>query len=168
MDKIEHWFNVNYERLVNNTNRITRDEEKTFDLLHECVVSFLQQPKERQLEILNDGKIEMFITKCVSIQFKSSTSPYHRKHRRQGMMEVEYMEWQHLDIVVENDERDECIECILKEIDNLHYYYRILITDKFIKGMTYQELHKYYGISKNSLLKDIKTGVEILKQKCVK
>ena len=84
-------------------------------------------------------------------------------------METEYFEWAHLDISTEDeDEYNECVECIFREIENLHYYYKTLLTDKFIKGMTYQELHEYYSISKNSLLKDIKVGVEILKQKCIK
>ena len=167
MDKIEHWFNVNYERLVNNTNRITRDKEKSFDILQECILSFLQQPVERQLEIYNGGKIEHYITKCINLQWKSSTSPYHRKHRRQGMMEVEYMEWQHLD--VEADETDlwkEGCDCVEREIENLFWYHKILIKEKYYEAKTYAELHEKYKISKNSLLRDIKEAVAILKEKC--
>jgi len=167
MDKIEHWFKTNYERLVENTNKITRDKERTYDILHECVSSFLQQPKEKQQQICDNGKIEHFITSCVNIQWKSSTSPYHRKHRRQQQTEVVYVEWQHLDIPTEeNDLEGECMDCIMRELDNLHFYYRTLIQDKYLKGMTYAELHSYYGISKNSLLKDVKQGLEMLKSKC--
>ena len=168
MDKIRNWFNVNYERLVNNTNKITRDKEKTFDILHECVISFLQMPETRQLEILENGKIEHFITSCINIQFKSSTSPYHSKYRKRQWNEIEFIDWKHdLDIEEEISEYDEVCNCIFKEIDNLHFYYRILITDKYILGLTYQQLNEKYKISKNSLLKDVHTGVAMLKEKCI-
>ena len=167
MDKIEHWFKANYERLVENTNKITRDKERTYDVLQECVLSFLQQPKEKEQKIYDHNQIEHFITRCVNIQYKSSTSPYHRKHRKQQQTEVMYLEWQHLDIPIDvNEEENVCEECIMRELNNLHFYYRTLIQDKYLKGMTYAELHRYYGISKNSLLKDVKIGLEILKQKC--
>jgi len=167
MDKIEHWFKANYKRLVENTNKITRDKERTYDVLQECVLSFLQQPREKQQQIYDDGKVEHFITSCVNIQYKSATSPYHRKHRKQQQTEVVYVEWQHLDIPTEeNDLEGECMDCIMRELDNLHFYYRTLIQDKYLKGMTYAELHSYYGISKNSLLKDVKQGLEMLKSKC--
>lgn len=166
MDKIEQWFNLNYKKLLENTTKITRDENVSYDILQECILSFLQMPQERQLGILSKNKVENFITTCVNIQFKSSTSPYHRKYRKQAMMEVEFLDWKELDTFVDSGNEEECLECIMKELDSLHYYYRTLITDKFIKGMTYSELHQYYGISKNSLLKDIHSGLQMLKLKC--
>jgi len=167
MDKIEHWFNKHYQLLVDNTNKITKSQDITNDVLQECILSFFQQPKEKQLQIYNNGKIEHFITSCVNIQYKSSTSPYHRKHRRQKQTEVFYIDWKYFDIPNEEEDLEaECMDCIMRELDNLHFYFRTLIQDKYLKGMTYAELHSYYGISKNSLLKDVKQGLEMLKSKC--
>ena len=115
MNKIEQWFNKHYQQLVENTNKITRDKDKANDVLQECILSFIQQPKEKQLQIYDNGKIEHFITSCVNIQYKSATSPYHRKHRRQQQTEVVYVEWQHLDIPTEeNDLEGECMDCIMR------------------------------------------------------
>lgn len=167
MKDINNWINKNYERLHSNACRITSHPDKAYDILHQCLTEFLSYPNEKQTKIFNQGKLENYITMCVNIQYKSKSSPYHRIHRKQGLLEDEYMEWKHQDI--ENEERtlyDIQCDCIFDEIPNLHFYYRELLTHKFIKGMTYQELYTYYNISKNSLIKDIKTGIEMLKQKC--
>lgn len=167
MDKITTWFDVNYQRLVDNTNRITRNEEETYDILQECILSFLQQPEERQLDILGKGKVEHYITSCISIQFKSSTSPYHTKYRKKQRTEIEFVDWQHLDVEDDNEDRhQQCLECIMRELDNLHFYWATLVREKFINGLTYLELHEKYKISKNSLLRDVKEGLNMLKTKC--
>lgn len=167
-NKINRWITENYERLHSNSCRITSHPDKAYDILHQCLTDFLSYPPEKQDKIFNQGKLENYLTMCVNIQWKSSTSPYHNLHRKQGMRETEYKDWVHDNVEDYNvNDFDLGCDCVLKELNNLHFYYRTLLEDKFIKGMTYQELHKFYGISKNSLLKDIKIGIQMLKQKCL-
>jgi len=147
--------------------RITRDKGKATDVLHHCVMDFLQLPISQQQQMLNDSKIENYLTKCVSIQYKSSSSPYHYQNRKVRMMEDEYKDWQHDNEADEYDfQLDECLECLKRETKNLFWYNQVLIEKKFFEGWTYQQLHDYYGISKNSLVRDIKVGILELKNKC--
>ena len=164
--QINKWIEENYERLHSNACRITSHPEKGYDILHQCLMEFLGYPDEKKEKIFNQGKLENYITMCVNIQYKSVSSPYHRIYRRQGMNEDEYFDYKH-DVM--NDEYslyDIQCDCIFEQIPNLHFYYRELINKKFVEGMTYHQLYEFYGISKNSLIKDIKIGIEMLKQKC--
>jgi DNA-directed RNA polymerase specialized sigma24 family protein len=166
--EIEKWISDNYKRLYENSCRITSHQDKASDLLHGCLTEFLSYPDEKQVRIFNQNKLENYLTSCCNIQFKSSTSPYHKHHRKQSSVEIIYEDWKHdsADIIDEIDEYEVCVKCILDEVDNLHFYYRTLVTDKYITGLTFQEMHVKYKISKNALLKDCHDGLAILRKKC--
>lgn len=169
MEKVNRWINDNYERLYENACKIIPNRDKAGDCLHLCILSLLEYSAEKQQKLYEGGKLENYITMCVNTQYKSSTSPYYTKHRKQSMMETEYVEWKHYDVMEEEvDEYQQVCDCIFSSIDELHFYYRALLNDKFIEGLTYAQMNEKYRISKNSLLKDVKVGVEMLKQKCVK
>ena len=167
---IEKWINRNYDMLVSNVSRITRNKDEAIEILHICILSLLEFPADKQQRLYDEGKLEMYITSASNLQYKSSTSPYHRQNRRHYRNETEWVEWkyQHNPEDDSDDEYNEMCECALRELENLHYYYRILVSDKFIKGMTYQQMNEKYRISKNSLLRDVKEGLQMLKLKCNK
>ena len=167
MNDIEIWINRNYEMLVDNVARITRNRDEAIEILHICILSLLEFPADKQQRLYDEGKLEHYITSASSLQYKSSTSPYHRQNRRHYRNETEWVEWKYQhNPEEENDEYNELCECVLRELDNLHYYFRILIQEKFIKGLTYQEMNEKFRISKNSLLRDVKEGLKMLKEKC--
>lgn len=166
---IEKWINENYNMLVDNVSRITRDRDEAIEILHICILSLLEFPADKQQRLYNEGKLEMYITSASNLQYKSSTSPYHRQNRRHYRNEVEWIDWKYQhNPIDEDDDYEAMCECVLKELNDLHFYYRILIQDKFINGLTYQQMNEKYRISKNSLLRDVKEGLEMLKQKCNK
>ena len=166
--EINKWISDNYERLYSNSCRITSHKDKASDLLHGCLTEFLSYPDSKQERIFSENKLENYLTSCCNIQFKSSTSPYHKFHRKQFSAEIEYIDFKHdiSDIVDEIDEYEICVECVFKEIENLHFYFRTLITDKYIRRLTFEEMHIKYKISKNSLHKDCHEGLEMLRNKC--
>ena len=166
---VNDWINRNYNKLVGNVSRITKCEDKAMDVLHHCVMDFIQLPDSNQQQMLRDGKIENWLTKCAHLQYKSSSSPYHYQNRKVRMLEDEYIEYKH-DDGDEDDydfQLDVCLECLEREVKHLFWYNRILIEKKFLENWTYAQLHSYYGISKQSLVRDIKVGLEILKGKCI-
>ena len=159
MNDIEIWINRNYEMLVDNATRITSNRNKAIEILHICMLSLLEYPADKQQRLYDEGKLENYMTMCVNRQWKSSTSPYHRQLRRHPQNETEWIEWKWGHNPEEEiDVYDEMCECVFRELDDLHFYYRILIQDKFIQGMTYQQMNKKYRISKNALLRDVKEG----------
>ena len=165
---IDNWISNNYERLYSNSCRITSHPDKASDLLHGCLTEFLTYPEDKQLRIFNGGKLENYLTSCCNIQYKSSTSPYHKFHRKQIFNELEYIDYKHdvLDIKDEVDEYEVCAECVLRELDTLHYYFRTLVQDKYVIGLTFAEMHQKYRISKNSLLRDCHQGLQMLRELC--
>ena len=167
---IEKWINRNYDMLVSNVSRITRNKDEAIEILHICILSLLEFPADKQQRLYDEGKLEMYITSASNLQYKSSTSPYHRQNRRHYRNETEWVEWkyQHNPEDDSDDEYNEMCECALRELENLHFYYRILVQDKFINGLTYQQMNEKYRISKNSLLRDVKEGLQMLKLKCNK
>ena len=169
MTNIDRWISRNYEMLVSNVSRITRNKDEAVEILHICILSLLEFPADKQQRLYDEGKLENYITSASNLQYKSSTSPYHRQNRRHSRNETEWVEWKwgH-NLEDEFDDWAEMCECALKELNDLHFYYRILIQDKFIQGMTYQQMNEKYRISKNSLLKDVKEGLLMLKLKCNK
>lgn len=166
---VNDWINKNYNVLVGNATRICRDKNKAIDVVHHCVMDFIQLPAPKQQQMLDDGKIENWITKCVSLQYKSTSSPYHYQNRKVRMSEDEYLEYKHDfgDVEEYDFQHDDCMECLEREVKNLFWYTRTLIEKKFIEGMTYQQLHDYFGITKNSLHRDIKAGLRELEEICI-
>lgn len=155
-----------YSKLLDNANRICKDKDTSQEIVQMCLLSFCELGEDRQQQIINGGKLEHFITKCVSLNFNSSTSPYHRQYRK-----VQYNHFEFNDSVYEVEEEDnkwihEKCDCLERELENLHWYDKHLIQKKYYEGWTYQQLHEYYNISLNSLVKDIKKTITTLKQKC--
>jgi DNA-directed RNA polymerase specialized sigma24 family protein len=165
--EINDWINNNYETLHNNASRITSHPDKSSDLLHICLESFIRLPESRQQQMFDDSKIEHFITSCCNLQFKSSTSPYYYQYRKQSHNENEYVDWIHDSVELEPSDYDEWCDCVFQEMDNLHWYTKRLVDEKYIQGLTYDDLHKKYNINKNALLRDIHSGVDELREKCL-
>jgi DNA-directed RNA polymerase specialized sigma24 family protein len=55
---------------------------------------------------------------------------------------------------------------MMRELQNLHWYYRTLIQQKYFEGLTLSEMRQKYNITLGSLTKDIKIGYAIIREKC--
>ncbi len=158
-------LNEIYPILLSNARKITRgNKQEAEEVLQIVILSFLEMSEERRMNIINNGKLEHFVTKGVALNFHSSTSPYHRMYRKRKHNELydvhpqQDEEWRHY-----YHERCDCVEEAVKE---LHWYSQHLIKEKFYEGLTYNELHKKYNISLNALVRDIKEGLLMIKEKC--
>jgi len=157
-----------YFTLLDNAKRICKDPDTSQEILQMCLLSFCELAETRQQQIINSGKLENFITKCVSLNYNSKTSPYHRLYRKYDYSTTPLWEdWDYED--GDQEWRDiwhsKC-ECVEKAYNDLHWYSRALLDKKFKEEWTYQQLHQYYNISLNSLVKDIKSALLTLKQQC--
>jgi len=166
---VNEWFRKNYLYLRREiSNNICKDgmNDYTDDLLQYMVLWFLERPDEQKEQMLNDGTIMNYLLRGASIQLKSNTSPFYSKVRKfkmsardgDGLPEG-------LD---ENDsfENDPLYQCMMREIDNLHFYYRTLIEDKWMKGLTLGQMREKYNITLSSLSKDLKVAYAIIREKC--
>lgn len=166
---INEWFGKNYLYLRREiSNNICKDgmNDYTDDLLQYMVMWFLERSDEQKEQMLRDGMIENYILRGASIQLKSSTSPFYSKIRKfkmsvregEGLPDGEY----------ENDsyENDPLYQCMMRELDNMHFYYKTLIEDKWMNGMTLNQMRDKYNITLSSLSKDLKIAYEIIRTKC--
>ena len=154
-----------YPTLLSNAISITRGNKQVAEeILQMVILSYLELSDERKMNIIENGKLENFITKGVSLNFHSSTSPYHRLYRKRKHNEL-------FDVHEHEDEEwrlfyhDRC-ECVEKAVSELHWYNQHLIKEKFYEGLTYNQLHQKYNISLNALVRDIKESLLIIKQQC--
>jgi len=55
---------------------------------------------------------------------------------------------------------------MMKELGEMHFYYRTLIQDKWFEGMTLNQMRDKYNITLSSLSKDLKVAYAIIREKC--
>jgi len=48
----------------------------------------------------------------------------------------------------------------------MNFYYRQLLIDKYQEGLSYDDLHKKYNITKTSLNKDVHAALAFLRCRC--
>ena len=160
-------MNIDYDKLLSNAMKIARNRDTAQEVLSMCLLSFLEMNGERQDEIISGGKMENYITKCVSLNINSSTSPYHRLHRKYDFQTTPL--WEDYDYR-ENDDfsnlYEERCECVERAVENLHWYDRVMIQRKFYDGWTFAKMNEYYNISLNSLVKDVHIALDKIKNEC--
>jgi DNA-directed RNA polymerase specialized sigma24 family protein len=54
----------------------------------------------------------------------------------------------------------------MEALDKLDFYYKELITQYFLNKLTFSQMNKKYGITLNSLHKDMKKAIKKIQQHC--
>jgi hypothetical protein len=181
-DKINQYYN----KMVADSIQISGYNKDTYseDLLSYCLEYFLcNKTLEQQYKIaVIDNKLPNWIGRMMSLQIKSSTSPFFIKYRKQsvnarGSYLVEYnpnvkpidpeFSLDYIDEYFDLPSHQKDIQdCLLYQINKLDFYHKALVVDYFINKLTYSQMYKKYNITLYSLKTSIAQGVEILKQKC--
>jgi hypothetical protein len=180
-EKINKFVSENYNKLLfevsKNIAKGKMSEYRT-DLLHHILLDLYKMDENKIDQLLNDNKMFWYILSGCGLQLRSSTSPFYRIHRKEkmasrenytgggdhefnysgtkGILEQEYVPY----------EADPLYECMEREIDNLHFYYRTLLEDKWMNGMTLNQMREKYDITLSNLSKDLKVAYAIIKEKC--
>jgi len=175
---IRNWLNDNWEQLQINSRKVcTYNSDKwAGDLLIHVVEDFLKKSIEYQIKVFNDGKIEQWITKAMSMQVRSGTSTFYNTYRRnlynsRGLYLVENGETRDKDIyTIEEDLYDEKdkgnYECMKWAVSQLNFYDQALIDKRYDKGWTIDSIHKFYGIAKSHLNRDYKRITKQIQESC--
>ena len=176
-DMINREITLAYPKMCQDEKQITSYNYHLYsDLLSFVLSEFLsKKPIEYQYKVCCiDKKILNYIGRSMSLNLRSSSSPYWNQIRKQsynyrGVYLVEtdkaYINGDYDEIEINEDDN---YNCMLIQLDKLNFYLKPLITDYYLKNMTYQQLHKKYGIS----LKHLKTAIDeallIIKTECKK
>jgi hypothetical protein len=166
-----------YAKMLKDERRITSYNYHLYsDLLSFCMEQFLCKKNiDYQYKVcVTDDAILNYMGRSMSLNLRSSTSPYWSHIRRdsynyRGLYLVEtdksYVNGQFDEMEISEDDD---YGCMLIQLDKLDFYHKPLITDYYLKGMTYAQLHKKYNISLRDLKTAIDEGLLIIKTECKK
>ena len=176
---INRAIEVAYPKMLKDFKRITSyNSDKFEDLLQFCLSEFLTKKSiDYQYKLcVTDNKLVNYMGRSMSLNLRSSTSPYWALHRKsaynsRGTYLVEYEEHgkhdlpeiQDPDIQLKDLNARECVYWALEQLD---FYYKALLTDYFINDMIYKDIHKKYGIPLHHVRKDVDDGVKLLQEHC--
>jgi hypothetical protein len=176
-DMINREITLAYPKMCQDERRITSYNYHLYsDLLSFVLSEFLsKKPIEYQYKVCCvDKKILNYIGRSMSLNLRSSTSPYWSHIRRdsynfRGLYLAEtdksYVNGDYDEISVNQDDD---YGCMLIQLEKLDFYHKPLIVDYYLKGMTYDQLNKKYGIALRHLRQAISEGLEIIKTECRK
>ena len=170
----KHW-----DKMCADEKRITSyNSELWSDLLSFCLTEFLDKKSidyQYQVAVTND-KLKHYIGRSMSLNLRSKTSPYWSKIRRytyntRGTYLVDYDEFDKHEHFQLSDpdltlEQFNPRECMMASLDKIDFYHRQLITDYYLNGMSYKDMHEKYGITLNSIRRDVKKGIALIQQHC--
>jgi hypothetical protein len=180
-ERINKFVSENYKWLMKEVKKnIAKGKMSEYaeDLLHHILLDLYKLSEEKVNQLLDDEKMKWYILSGCGLQLRSSTSPFYRVHRKEKMASRENYtggddhEFSYsggmgiLDQVYEPYQEDELYKCMVRELGNMHFYYRTLIQDKHFEGLTLNQMREKYNITLASLTKDIKVGYAIIREKC--
>jgi hypothetical protein len=179
--KVTQWYPKMYKDSMQISG--TNFEKYGNDLLAYCLEDFLcNKDLDYQYKVsCIDDKLVNYIGRSMALQIKSSSSPFWFKYRKEGYNSrgIYLVEdgKEELDPLIEMGEEMDVefdspayvkndLDCVRYALEQLHWYDSHLINDYFIKGLTYQDMHIKYGITLNSLKKDINSALKNIKKLC--
>jgi hypothetical protein len=169
-----------YPKMQKDFSRITSYNSIRFDdLLQFCLSEFMTKKSlDYQYKVcVIDDKLVNWMGRSMSLNLKSSTSPYWNTYRKEaynsrGVYLSEYNEHgKHelpetpTELFLKPEERSP-LECVMHALEQLDFYHRQLLEDYYIKDWNYKEIHKKYGIPLHHVRLDIQTGVKLIQEKC--
>jgi hypothetical protein len=166
-----------YQKMSQDEKRITSYNYEQFsDLLSFCLEQFLTKKSlEYQYQVsCVDDALPNYMGRSMSLNLKSSTSPYWNQIRRQSYNyrgvyltedhKISYLNGDY-DVIHDNEEIDD-FECMMKQVDKLDFYHKPLLTDYYINGLNFTQMNTKYGISTRHLRRAIDEAIEIIRKAC--
>lgn len=142
------------------------------DLLAVCVTYFLEKDLKTQLKVIEDGKLENYITFIAGIQVRSGSSKFYNYYRRftnsQRLIFDNKTYGGHMASYQDTfeDEEDPVVTCIKKQMDDLNPYEKMIINEKVIEEKTYKQISKQYDIPYSSLTRVADETIKKLRELC--
>jgi len=174
-DMINIAITKHYPKMLKDERQITSYNYHLYsDLLSFCMEQFLiKKDINYQYKVcVEDDAILNYMGRAMSLNLRSSTSPYWSHIRRDSYnfrglylaeSDKDYISGNY-DIIQEQEMDSQ--DCVLQALEQLDFYHKPLLTDYYLNGLNYSQLNKKYGISPNHLKKAIDTGISIIKQQC--
>lgn len=172
--KVRKELELVYPQLIINTKKVCGFNYDRWgdDLLALSILFFLEKPLDTQIKIINDGKLENYITFIMGLQVKSGSSKFYKDYRRFMYNQREiYDNNTYKDRMVTfpepfEDEESECLACIKHQIDKLDPYLKMLVNEHLIQGENFSTISQKYNITYTHLKRDTLRVSKEIKELC--
>jgi len=167
-----------YSALVINSEKICSYMADSWaaDLLTIVIEYFLRMDIDKQYKIVTTpskkaSSLEKYLTKCMALSVKSSTSPFYRTYRmrmykhRELIPDFDYSKMIGNFNPDDEDKWGDRLENIHSEISKLDFYDRYLIDEHYFKEQRIEDISNKTQIHQQQLSKDIKKALNKLKIK---
>jgi hypothetical protein len=176
----QHW-----DKLVKDSKQVSGYNYKNYgqDLLMFCISEFLtKKDLEYQYKVaVTDDKLPNYLGRAMSLNIRSSNSPFYSKYRKhmmnnRGLYEAEYDNTVYKTVDYQPDEPDygfdlekkhkSPVDCMEWAVSQLDFYYGALVNKYYYQKYTIKEIAEYYEIPKDTIQQDLKKARKILRQHC--
>jgi len=168
----EKWFQKNFKWFDKEVRKnITKQSGPMLpfhdELIQIVVEQFLKKPLEAQRQMLEDNTVSNYLLVTCVRHLQSSTSPFYNIARK-FRMKVRSGAMPELSTEDQNEwlEDQDWYQCFKVEMEKMNFYFRQLLIDKYQEGMSYEDMHKKYNITKTSLNNDVHAALQYLRCKC--
>ena len=178
-NEINRVVTLSYPKMLKDFKRITSYNYIQYeDLLPFCLSEFLiKKPIDYQFKVcVTDNKLVNYMGRSMSMNLKSSTSPYWSHYRKQaynsrGSYLVEYQEHdKHEQITLKDPDitllDENPLECVMYALEQIDFYHRTLLDEYYLQDKTYKDIREKFGIPLYHIRRDIENGVKLLQQYC--
>tara|TARA_R110001606_G_C15390097_1_gene651450 strand:- start:1107 stop:1673 length:567 start_codon:yes stop_codon:yes gene_type:complete len=173
-DRVRKELEKVYPQLLINVRKVTGAGYKRWgeDLLPMAIEMYLEKPIEYQIKVIDDGKLENFITYIMSFQLRLGTTRFWHHYRkfnesiRDFLPNYDYGTKYMVEGNPFDGEEDICTTCINSEIEKLNVYEKMLIKEHVLEGKNFSKISKQFNITYTTLKKDCKEVLERLNQLC--
>ena len=162
-----------YNEIRKQIVKITKGEYPSLvdDFVQEVMMIFINHPKANEMLISGDWKF--FIIRVAMNQWRSSTSPFHYRNKKNKLIELTE------DMDLEDEEydweKDHNITLVMDGLDRMYRseneqdrYKAIIILLYYSTGESYTKLGKTLNLDRTTISKTFRKGIEILKTTYIK
>jgi DNA-directed RNA polymerase specialized sigma24 family protein len=150
---LTQYLEENYDELKNIVANITKNHQDKNDLLQEVILILYDYDQVKLQEIINKKHIKFFIVGIMINQYNSATSPFHKKYRSKTIEYVDEYNTNIIDTEHYDEEIDNQVKFIQKELDGAHWYVKRVVELK--TEMSYQKIKDLTGIPRSSLFSTV-------------
>ena len=159
------YLQQNWTEIRKKVKKVTRGHQNTDDLLNDLVMVLLEKPKDYQINLLENNKVQHWFTSSAQLQFKSKTSPFWYKYKKFQSETTEVQDWLLYESVDDEDVQEEIIQFIKKELDTYNIYERTLAIEHILGGQSYSEIGREYGINRRFISETVTPVKEAIYKK---
>jgi len=125
--EIEDYLTRNYYQLLTIAKRLTKNDQLSQELLHECILQILEKEK-LVLKSYDDNSIKYYIVAIMRINYFSKTSPfYYRIRRERIIMNVDITTCWDMSYEQEEFETEELYQLLEEEYCELNWFKKSLL-----------------------------------------